>query len=382
MTFDMLPIKRVRIRAVHKLRRAIDLLIHPSNIPAWLKAKYLLKIRAFYLPRIRRSSYSSDIVVTAYTDSVKRFSKFHSHLYGKSGLDLYEEVGIALIESRPYWNGIHVYWNGEMVNKIAKGKRILIRGEPPNQLQKLYDQKYLKQFDCVVSMVKEGADFHWGYPTHRRSVLKDLERRKLLSFMNTKKPKRFFSKEYLAPELVATIKENDLEGERIVAIKEIYRASDGSTPDIYGIGWDGFPNWKGFAEDKIETLSNFVFNLCFDNYNAEGYITEKIIDCFYAGTIPLYLGAPDITDYVPENTFINVRDFASYEHLYQYIYIEFPKTLICSMPILMLGSSSCRANNSMITSHHMPLPRRFAKRSNTCVLWISRRIQKWSLTVG
>jgi hypothetical protein len=46
-----------------------------------------------------------------------------------------------------------------------------------------------------------------------------------------------------------------------------------------------------------------------------GWVTEKIFDCFYCGTIPVYLGAPDIEKYVPEECFINMRSFASYEDL-------------------------------------------------------------------
>ena len=40
-----------------------------------------------------------------------------------------------------------------------------------------------------------------------------------------------------------------------------------------------------------------------------GYISEKIFDCFFAGTVPLYLGAPDIEDYIPADTFIDLRQF-------------------------------------------------------------------------
>ena len=50
-----------------------------------------------------------------------------------------------------------------------------------------------------------------------------------------------------------------------------------------------------------------------------GYITEKIFDCFFAGCVPVYLGAPNVADYIPSGTFIDKRNFKTYEELYSYI---------------------------------------------------------------
>ena len=50
-----------------------------------------------------------------------------------------------------------------------------------------------------------------------------------------------------------------------------------------------------------------------------GYITEKIFDCFFAGCVPVYWGAPNITEHIPQNCFIDRRKFKSHEELYSYI---------------------------------------------------------------
>ncbi len=44
-------------------------------------------------------------------------------------------------------------------------------------------------------------------------------------------------------------------------------------------------------------------------------MTEKIFDCFFAGIVPIYYGAPNIEEYIPKNTFINFRDFKNYKEL-------------------------------------------------------------------
>ena len=81
-----------------------------------------------------------------------------------------------------------------------------------------------------------------------------------------------------------------------------------------------FPSYKGKIESKIETYSKYKFSICFENAkNIPGYITEKIFDCFFSGCVPIYLGAPNITKYIPSETYINAEDFSSYDDLYNYI---------------------------------------------------------------
>ncbi|NGZ66717.1 hypothetical protein G6Z92_06910, partial [Vibrio aestuarianus subsp. cardii] len=115
--------------------------------------------------------------------------------------------------------------------------------------------------------------------------------------------------------------------------------------DLYGIGWDkyisgnrytrflvskmgklgklfstGFPSYKGMVDSKFETLINYKFAICYENAQLiPGYITEKIFDCFFAGCVPVYWGAPNITDHIPENCFIDRRKFKTHEDLYSYM---------------------------------------------------------------
>jgi len=91
---------------------------------------------------------------------------------------------------------------------------------------------------------------------------------------------------------------------------------------FYGRGWDknAYSNYGGVIENKLTTLSNFKFNLCFENMrNINGYITEKIFDAFSAGVVPIYYGASNITSYIPKNAFIDYRDFATDQELIAYI---------------------------------------------------------------
>lgn len=46
-----------------------------------------------------------------------------------------------------------------------------------------------------------------------------------------------------------------------------------------------------FNNNKIQYLRNFKFNICPENSNSKGYVTEKIFDSFLAGCIPIYWGS-------------------------------------------------------------------------------------------
>ncbi|WP_150464418.1 glycosyltransferase family 10 domain-containing protein [Francisella sp. XLW-1] len=81
-----------------------------------------------------------------------------------------------------------------------------------------------------------------------------------------------------------------------------------------------FKSYKGLVKSKFETMQNYKFAICYENIKDQsGYITEKIFDCFFAGCIPIYWGAKNITDYIPENCFIDKRKYNSFEEVYNYM---------------------------------------------------------------
>jgi hypothetical protein len=51
----------------------------------------------------------------------------------------------------------------------------------------------------------------------------------------------------------------------------------------------------------------------------KGWITEKIFDCFFAGTVPIYWGAPEIAELIPTDCFIDMRQFGSYPELARFL---------------------------------------------------------------
>jgi alpha(1,3/1,4) fucosyltransferase len=77
--------------------------------------------------------------------------------------------------------------------------------------------------------------------------------------------------------------------------------------------------WRGPVASKADVLSRYTYAICFENMVLEGWITEKIFDCFFSGTIPVYLGAPDVVRWIPPECFVDMRRFNGYAELREYL---------------------------------------------------------------
>lgn len=116
--------------------------------------------------------------------------------------------------------------------------------------------------------------------------------------------------------------------------------------DFYGYGWDihtfsgprfirgilnrikplrsaakkNYQCYRGSVLRKSDVLNKYKFSICYENSeNMTGYITEKIFDSFFNGVVPVYRGAENISEYIPNNCFIDDRRFNSFEELYQFM---------------------------------------------------------------
>ena len=80
-----------------------------------------------------------------------------------------------------------------------------------------------------------------------------------------------------------------------------------------------YPSWRGEIDRKKSVLGKYKFVIAFDNArDIPGYILEKIFD-FTAGIVPVYWGANNVTDHIPDNCFIDKRKFDNYEDLYNFM---------------------------------------------------------------
>ncbi len=195
----------------------------------------------------------------------------------------------------------------------------------------------LARFGCAGVPLRK---FHIPYPYDR--VIDELWRRtdrKFLTLLNYNR--------------LCRMKWQELYTERLRALA--YFSQFGEI-DLYGLGWDKPPyrvgetripvtltlinrylreqvpflrrhpfeevvrkTYRGPAESKYVTQSEYAFTICYENMILPGWLNENLFDCFLAGTVPIFLGPPDITDYVPSECFIDKRQFPTYAELRRFL---------------------------------------------------------------
>jgi alpha(1,3/1,4) fucosyltransferase len=206
-------------------------------------------------------------------------------------------------------------WMGrDMVSLLStiKAKKILLTWEPPTVIPTLHDREFWKNFDVVLtwdaSRLESGKVILFSYPSAipMREPVPPFSKRRLLTQISA-------NKQFEGP--------NELYSSRR-KINEYFDAHQECDYTFYGGGWDRTVHkaFGGSIDDKIATLQNFRFSICFENTkDTTGYITEKIFDCFGAGCVPVYYGAKDISSYIPEGCYIRWERFGSIEKLYDYL---------------------------------------------------------------
>jgi hypothetical protein len=62
------------------------------------------------------------------------------------------------------------------------------------------------------------------------------------------------------------------------------------------------------------------FSYCYENSrDLSNYITEKIFDSLVNGCVPVYWGADNVLDYIPDNCFIDRRKFANTAEVHRFL---------------------------------------------------------------
>ena len=71
--------------------------------------------------------------------------------------------------------------------------------------------------------------------------------------------------------------------------------------------------------NKIEFLNEYKFSIAMENSRGDGYISEKIVDSFRAGTIPIYYGDYLVDEFINPKTYILIRGDKDIDAKIEYI---------------------------------------------------------------
>ena len=215
-------------------------------------------------------------------------------------------------------------------------KNYLIVNEPHPIVQKNHDINRLKLFNKVFTWNDSLVD---NKKIFKHQLSHDFSRLKLI---NQKKKSGFC--------LVNSNKKSDHKHENYSLRYEVidFFKDRNDKFDLYGKGWDkkAFKNfyinyifknfkqhppksWKGSITDnmnnfnmdyKRKLVSNYKYQFAIENSkNINGYISEKLIDCFISGNIPLYSGCKNIKEFITSEAYINLDNFKNFKQAYDYI---------------------------------------------------------------
>ena len=97
---------------------------------------------------------------------------------------------------------------------------------------------------------------------------------------------------------------NTLDGHRLR-----HEVADKAGFDLFGAG-AGNP-----IDKKEEALIDYRFSVVIENTKRRNYFTEKLLDCFATGTIPVYYGCENISDYFDTEGIITFNCKEEFESL-------------------------------------------------------------------
>lgn len=186
-------------------------------------------------------------------------------------------------------NDIVVYTDQtlQLTSKHNVSKKIAWILEPPSihKYPYKYVQDNIDQFDYVFGSVIDALPksdktvyipnvMSWISPNERQIY----EKTKLVSLIFSNKTKT--ENHQFRHKIIDMIKNNNL------------------SIDMYG----DIVNKK--VENKSDALKDYMFHIVVENCNNKGYYSEKIIDCFVTGTVPIFYGTTNIGDYFDINGII------------------------------------------------------------------------------
>lgn len=188
---------------------------------------------------------------------------------------------------------------------------VLVAFEPP-VVQPMHSPASLRRLSRILGRVLTWQDdllatpniekFHFPLPTPPRfDPLPFAERKFISAIYNCKSSRR----------------SGELYSERVRTIR-FFESSPGVSFDLFGQGWnaDEYPSYRGTVPVKHEVLRQYRFSISYENEGGiNGLLSEKIFDCFFAGTIPVFWGADNVERYFPPLTYIDRRQYRDHASL-------------------------------------------------------------------
>ncbi len=233
---------------------------------------------------------------------------------------------ILLIGEAPWRKGIKRIYNNlnfflKIFNKIytyikplTNNRNIFFLGnisaisEHNNKALNLELINFNEKIDKIAVILSEHSRWDLFNPNNLISSFNNLQKFGSLAMQIIGHPNAKFK--------VAGLKFNKLYGIRSKIVRYFDKLN---IIDIYGrSGWKGTKNYNGLINDIWGTLFKYRWCLCIENRNINNYFSEKIFNAILSGCVPIVLGGPYPSDYLPKGSYVDLRNL-NYKSIPDYI---------------------------------------------------------------
>lgn len=216
-------------------------------------------------------------------DGRGRMSSCHFSLDMQQGTDW-----LAVIDEPPI----------NLLTCIPKERRILFITEPPEV--KVYSPFFLRQFGTIISpyairgahsshLLLENACLNWHYAVDTSTQDRTSSLKTLQDFREMPVP----AKTRLLSVICSTKTFTTAQKKRTAFVEKL-KERLGVQIDIFGRG-------RRPIDDKAEAIAPYKYHLVLENNYMDNFWTEKLSDAWLGYAFPLYLGAPNVSDYFPRD---------------------------------------------------------------------------------
>jgi hypothetical protein len=204
------------------------------------------------------------------------------------------------IESPDFLVVRNKYIKSKLEKKVAPENTILTLSEPYSIVN--FPKKYRDQFGLVCSCQEEISHHNIFYTPAILPWLVGVVKKNNLTIHSRSYDQLKASPFPKKTKLLSVITSNKAftkgHQERINFVSKL-KQHFGDQIDVFGRGFNDF-------NDKWDVLAPYKYHIALENSSSNYYWTEKLSDCFLAGTYPIYYGCKNIQDYFPSEAFTSI----------------------------------------------------------------------------
>ena len=220
----------------------------------------------------------------------------------------------------------HADWNG-VPNSRDKGKNILLSQESITTMSGNYDLNIIKQYDAVITYSVKFKDnnpqlkvyntqcpaewegYHWleefkGYDDKLKGICS------LQTLYNWGHP---LDANYMKHKVLVELHTEPY----------LFQHTFGRNPFGKEGAYQGFLGHRHSNYHNLKKINEYLF--CYaaecmsDPVWGHNYVTERVFNTMKSKTVLIYYGAPNVSELIPDDIFVDVRKFSTMQELSEYL---------------------------------------------------------------